>query len=180
ETMDNQISFYFAYGSNMCKTRLLERKVEYVSRSLAYLQGHQLEFTLPHKKLRNMEFIKDDHLIGYANVSKVSETTSNVIDQFCKSSVVYGILIELKTKEEIYKLDFFEGIEFGHYTRERVQVQRIKEGREETVEALIYFAGRNLLKNGLKPSKKYMNYLLGGSDLLPTDYVENLKQLETH
>ncbi len=49
----------------------------------------------------------------------------------------------------------------------------------EEVEALSYVAKPDKVKDGLRPSKEYLNHLLRGCDLLSREYCQKLKRWKT-
>jgi len=144
---------YFAYGSNMDPDRMRERGVNFLKREHAILEGWRLEF---HKvSSRNPDE-------GYANIVKD------------ENSVVEGILYEINDSD-LKILDRYEGYP-NHYERIKVAV-RMDNG--EKVEAVTYIAKPDKVKNGLKPSRKYLNHLLKGCDLLSEEYCRKLRRWET-
>ena len=147
------IKIYFAYGSNMNPERMKERGVNFLSRKRAILYGWRLEFNK--EALRNPKE-------GYANIVKD------------ENSFVEGCIYEIK-EDDFKKLDKYEGYP-EHYYRVEVKV-RMDDGDE--VDAITYVANPNKVKEGLKPSKEYLDHLLKGSDLLSDDYINKLKAIET-
>ncbi|MCX8189580.1 MAG: gamma-glutamylcyclotransferase, partial [Nitrososphaeria archaeon] len=49
----------------------------------------------------------------------------------------------------------------------------------EQLEAVTYVANPRKIKDGLKPSREYLNHLLKGCDLLSKEYCEKLRLQET-
>ena len=144
---------YFAYGSNMDPDRMRERGVNFLKREHAILEGWRLEFNKVSS--RNPDE-------GYANIVKD------------ENSVVEGILYEINDSD-LKILDRYEGYP-NHYERIKVAV-RMDNG--EKVEAVTYIAKPDKVKNGLKPSRKYLNHLLKGCDLLSEEYCRKLRRWET-
>ena len=144
---------YFAYGSNMDPNRMRERGINFLKREHAILQGWRLEFNKVASRNPNE---------GYANI---------VEDE---KSVVEGILYTIQDSD-IEKLDKYEGYP-NHYERLTV---RVKLDDREEVEVITYVAKSDKVKEGLKPSKEYLNHLLKGCDLLSKEYCERLRRWET-
>lgn len=143
---------YFAYGSNMDPERMRGRKVEYYSRKRAFLRGWKLEFN---------KVASGNPRVGYANIVKD------------ENSIVEGCLYELE-ENGLNKLDSYEGFP-SHYCRANVEVETC----EGKVEAITYIANPSKVKEGLKPTKNYLEHLLKGNDCLSIDYIEKLKAIET-
>jgi len=145
---------YFAYGSNMDPDRMREeRKVFFLKRERAVLEGWRLLFNKIKRDLPGA---------GYANIVKD------------EGSIVEGVLYEIR-EEDLEKLDECEGYP-RHYYRRKVKV-RIEDGRE--VEALTYIANPDMTRSDLKPTRKYLRYLIRGSDILSEEYREKLQRIET-
>ena len=139
---------YFAYGLNVDPDRMRKRKINFSKREHAILEGRRLKFNKVASENPNM---------GYANIEKSNE------------NVVEGILYTINDTDIDY-LDTYEGYP-KHYIRENVKVKldNIKE------ESIIYIANTNKVRDGLKPSKDYLNHLLKGCDLLSDKYCKELK-----
>jgi cation transport regulator ChaC len=144
---------YFAYGSNMDPDRMRRRGVRFSKRERAVLKGWRLEFNKASSR---------DPKEGYANIVKDEK------------GIVEGVLYEIP-EEDVAKLDRCEGFP-EHYGRIRVEVEL---GDGSRVEAVAYVAQPAWVREGLKPSRGYLEHLLRGSDLLSRGYVERLKKQET-
>jgi cation transport regulator ChaC len=144
---------YFAYGSNMDKKRMEKRGVTIFSMQRARLEGFRLAFNKVASRRENE---------GYANIVEDPE------------GVVEGVLYEIKDSD-IKELDFYEGCPC-HYLRIKVTV-KLDNGQEVT--AVTYVANPDKIRDGLKPSKEYLNHLLAGKDYLSPEYFERLKATET-
>ena len=90
---------------------------------------------------------------------------------------VWGVVYAI-SDEDLKKLDEFEHIEQGHYTRGLVKVE-MKDGIEK--EAITYFAIANI-EVPIGPSKLYMRTIIKGADThgLPAEYIEELRRIETN
>jgi len=144
---------YFAYGSNMDKKRMEERRVTIFSMQRARLEGFRLVFNKIASGSANE---------GYANIVEDPE------------GVVEGILYEIKDSD-IIELDFYEGFP-EHYRRIEVTV-KLDNGQE--VVATTYVANPYKIRDGLKPSKEYLNHLLAAKDYLSPEYFNKLEATET-
>ncbi len=143
---------YFAYGSNMNPDRMREREVVFYSRELLILSGWSLKF---HK-------ITIQPNKGAANI---------VPDE---SGAVQGILYKV-TMEGISNLDKFE-----HYPIEYDRVSlRVPFDEDDEKLILTYIAHPHKTREGLKPSRSYLEHLLAAEDILSEDYYNQLKEVET-
>jgi gamma-glutamylcyclotransferase len=131
--------FYFAYGSNLNKKRMLDRGVIIKNVIPAKLFNYELKFN---------------------KVSKQG-AVANVVP--CKDSVVEGVLYDVET---LVLLDKYEGYP-KHYTRVLLNI--------ENVDAWVYIANREYIKEGLRPELEYLNHLLEGREYLSEEYYNNLK-----
>ena len=144
---------YFAYGSNMNPERMKERGINFSKRERAILEGWRLKFNKVASRNPNE---------GYANI------------EMDDGGVVEGILYTIQDAD-IKKLDRYEGYP-THYRKLKIRV-RLDSGEEE--EAITYVANPDKVREGLKPSKEYLNHLLKGCDLLSEEYCEKLRKWET-
>ena len=144
---------YFAYGSNMNSKRMEDREINFSKRELAILKDHELCFN-------KQAFHNPSE--GYANLSPE------------KDKVTEGILYEIDDKD-IVKLDKFEGYP-NHYIKKAIKVE-LANGNE--VDALVYIARPDKIKDDLKPIKEYLSYLKQGKDLLSENYYNFLQSLDT-
>ena len=144
---------YFAYGSNMNSKRMEDREINFSKRELAILKDHELCF--------NKQAFHNTNE-GYANLSPE------------KDKVTEGILYEIDDKN-IVKLDKFEGYP-NHYIKKAIKVE-LENGNE--VDALVYLARPDKIKDGLKPTKKYLNNLMEGRDLISENYNNFLQSFNT-
>lgn len=142
---------YFAYGSNMDKERMLERELNFTSRQFAKLPGYKLMFNKISQK--------------QGMVSNIEQSNSDFIE---------GVLYEFPDSD-ISKLDKAEGYP-NHYDRIKVTVLT-KDGTQ--TEATTYIAKQDKIINGLHPTKKYLNHLLAGKDILSKEYFDKLSNTQT-
>ncbi|MDQ7041686.1 MAG: gamma-glutamylcyclotransferase family protein [Rhodothermus sp.] len=144
--------WYFAYGSNMCSTRLEER----VGRTgVAWQMGWLKGYTLTFDKFA-------DNGIGYANI------------QPDKEDIVYGVLYRL-SETELQKLDSLEGVP-QHYRRVPITV----ETKAGTQQAVTYIAVK--VQKDLRPKRCYLELLIQGAieHNLPDAYIQRLKSVRTY
>lgn len=148
--------YYFAYGSNMDKQRMKERKITFsdVERRAAHLSGYHLEFN----KVAN-----DNPLEGYANI---------VPDG---SGLVEGVLYNIDAAS-LPKLDKCEGYP-DEYLKISIKVLLPSDGQK--VCAITYIANPKKIGEGLKPRRCYLEYLLAGEDFLSASYFKRLQETET-
>jgi len=130
-----------------------DRKVNFKKRELATLKNYELCFNK--QSSRNPEE-------GYANLSPEEDT------------VIEGVLYEIND-EDIVKLDRFEGYS-NHYDKKTIEV-KLKSGKE--VYALVYIAQPDKIKEGLKPTKEYLNHLKERQDLISEEYNNSLQSVDT-
>ena len=147
---------YFAYGSNMNVQIMKEWGIAFSTRYAAHLFCYHLAFN---------KVAKDNPQEGKANI---------VPDD---SGLVEGALYDID-KASLPKLDKKEGYS-GHYFKIPIKVTLPSDGQE--VCAITYIANPDKIRDsdGLKPTKKYMNHLLAGEDILSPGYFKRLQDEET-
>ena len=144
---------YFSYGSNISSNRMLnERNIKFISRKLAILENYKLVFNKVSKK---------NCYLGFANIVK------------SEGDFVEGALYEINDSD-INIIGRFEG-EPNHYYRENVEVIC----DEQKIQAVVYIANPVMIRENIKPDKKYLNYLLEGKDILSENYYNNLSLTKT-
>jgi cation transport regulator ChaC len=146
--------WYFAYGSNMDPERMKKRVGRLPDRIPGILRNWRLEFNKASKDISSK---------GFANIMP------------CPGKVVEGILYAV-TEEELRKLDDYEVVP-THYEQYVITVERRDTG--EVIPAITYIANRDKVRNGLKPTREYLNHLLAGVDCLSEEYVRRLRVIET-
>ena len=145
---------YFAYGSNMNPARMKKREVNFTSRQHAVLKKYSLQFN----KMASKNPTKE----GKGNI--VSD-----VDEF-----VEGALYEIKSSDRD-KLDEAEGYS-DHYDRITVLVQ-VDDGKP--VLAFTYIAQPHMVRDGLKPTREYLNHYLEAKDILSKRYYQKLESWST-
>jgi len=146
----------FAYGSNISEHRMLnERNVNFISRKFAFLENYKLEFN---------KVSKNNCYLGYANIVEFN------------GSKVEGALYDLNDND-IKIIDRFEGATSNpnHYYKKIVDV--ICEG--QIVQAITYIANPLMIRENIKPDKKYLNYILEGKDIFSDEYYKKLLTIKT-
>jgi gamma-glutamylcyclotransferase (GGCT)/AIG2-like uncharacterized protein YtfP len=142
----------FAYGALMSLTHLKRFEIPYSSRVGAILHGYELRFE---KKAVNHP------QKGWANIKKNPE------------GHVHGILYEIPAKG-VAIIDVREEYPNG-YTREKVKVT-LEDGKE--VAAISYIARPEMIGDNLFPTEEYINLLCESKDLLPKEYIKQIKSTE--
>ena len=139
------MNLYFAYGSNMDPQRIQERINRPPAREAAALSGYKLYFNKQADRKPG---------IGYANIMPTEGET------------VHGILYQV-TECELSRIDCYERVHSGHYSRLNVTVLP-NDGQE--VAAVTYIACPDKISDGLVPERCYLDHLLAGKDDLPEVY----------
>jgi len=145
--------YYFAFGSNMNKRRLEERKIEFIHRFKGVIRDWNLVFNKINDKKEGA---------GYANIEPK------------ESSIVEGIIYET-TIESIRKLDFKEGFP-NHYQRLEMPVWG-EDGK--FFKCITYIVNPLKVRDGLKPQNEYLAHLLEGKQFLSESYFQGLKNTDT-
>jgi cation transport regulator ChaC len=142
--------WYFAYGSNMCRSIFCERRgMNPLAVRTGWLEGYRIRFHLPVGPGER----------GVANLEpEVGVRT-------------HGVLYLLGAAE-LDRLDRSEGVDRGYYRRIPVEVFV---GEEEYVPAFTYLSPWR--SEGRKPSARYLGLLLEGArqHRLPVEYVQFLE-----
>lgn len=141
--------YYFAFGSNMSRKRMQERGVIWESIQKATLKGFRLTFNKT----------SDRKGFGFATIQK------------SKGDYVEGLLYKCESEEDAFTLDMYESAP-TQYKRVEKQV-RTSKGR--MVNAFMYIATKSYSQKGLKPTVKYLDYLLEGEKYLTREYLKKLK-----
>ena len=144
--------YYFAYGSNMDIEQMKKRRCTFTSRELGILEGYSLIFNKASKNIGE----------GYANIIPKN------------NSIVYGAIYEV-SEDSLRNLDIFEGVNSGHYYRKTLP---LKKRNGKIVNVITYIACPEKVKNGINPTRKYLEHFIVSKDLLPTEYYA--KFVETY
>ena len=157
--------YYFAFGSNMDKQQMEDRKKEFEEKHKGIMK---VEFTDGQKGI-----MKDWKLIfNKINSRKEGAGFANIEPK--KDSVVEGIIYKVND-DTIKMLDWYEGVRFDSYRRETMLVES---ERNESKNCIVYIANPTKTNNSLKPEKWYLNRLLKGKEYLSDEYFSDLKKIE--
>jgi len=115
---------------------------------------------------RKFGILKNYKLV-FNKISKSNNNTSfaNIVESI--GDFVEGIIYEIDDND-IKKLDKFEGHPV-HYTRKNVLI--------DNKSCIVYIAQDQWIKEGIYPTKEYINYLLEAKDLLSEEYYNKIKKL---
>ncbi len=145
--------YYFAFGSNMNKERMIERKAEFTEMQKGILKDWKLVFNKINSRKEGA---------GFANIMpKVG-------------SIVEGIIYKVD-EETLQKLDRFEGVP-NHYNRKTMEIESKD---NEMINCITYLANPSKTDDSRKPEKWYLNHLLKGEEYLSKEYFSDLKKIET-
>jgi len=157
--------YYFAFGSNMDKKRMEDRKDEFEEKH----KEIKVEFGEMQKGI-----MKDWKLIfNKINTSKEGAGYANIERE--TGSIVEGIIYKVND-DAIKMLDWYEGVRYDSYRRETMLVES---ERNESKNCIVYIANPTKTDNSLKPEKWYLKCLLEGEEYLSEVYFSNLKKIET-
>ncbi|MEN3184364.1 MAG: gamma-glutamylcyclotransferase family protein [Atribacterota bacterium] len=150
EASNRDLSWYFAYGSNMDSERLEERVGR---KGVAWTTGVVFDYELVFNKIAG-----DGS--GYANI------------QPKEGEITHGVLYALY-EYELWRLDRCEGVP-NHYRRIVLPVKT----SGGLIEAFCYIAAEGMTREGLRPHRSYLKLLIRGAEEhhLPQEYIEKLKR----
>jgi len=141
----NDYTWYFAYGSNLSKSRIAQRTGSAPPARTAYLNDHRFAFNL--------------HADGviYANIVP------------CYQSIVWGVVYWC-SREMMEALDRCEGVAIGCYRRAWVEIETEK---GERLQAETYVGGKSFVAEEGLPSDAYLQLILTGAAEhgLPEQYI---------
>lgn len=142
--------WYFAYGSNMSIDQKECRTGHIRAACVARLPGYRLVF--------NKQGCKNNI---YANIVPAD------------GEEVWGVIYRC-SPEAMSKLDGFEGVARGDYTREQVEV--VTES-DKVVTAVAYVAGPDHICEEGRPSHCYLSKILDGAREhgLPEEYIKGIE-----
>lgn len=144
--------YYFAYGSNMNPERMRERGAHFTRIERYALRGYSLKFNKASSKEPGR---------GCANI---------VPDEKC---FVEGVIYKINL-EGLYNLDRHEGYPVEY---DRVRLVLELNGSEETVKT--YMAKPGKTREGLYPSRSYIEHLLTAKEYLSEDYYRFIESIVT-
>lgn len=146
--MNPESTWYYAYGSNMNPDRVRKRGLSF---------DRVLAGRMPGLGLRFNKQSKEHPDCGHANLV------------YAPGEIAEGVLYGLSSADMIERMDPFEraGV---NYSRECVFV----ETDEGVIASWVYFANPAVLREGLSPSREYLNHLLAGKPYLSPAYYSKL------
>jgi len=156
--VEARLNWYFAYGSNMNRARLVDDRLTLKGVALGRRIGGRL----------------DGWRLAFDKIARAPKGAGAGNIVLAPGEAVHGTLNEMP-EAGFDVLDVWEGVAAGHYERRTVRVVRADTG--ETIEAITYVALK--VGEGLKPTRDYLGHLLAGRDLLPTAYWEKLRATPT-
>lgn len=144
-------TYYFAYGSNLCVDRQLERTGAIRRVRLACLKDYRFAF----------------------NKAGVDEVYANIVP--CVGDMVWGA-VYLCSPQAMIWLDEYEGVKVGHYRRSPVEVETAD---GQIMQAETYIAVDEFIIEVGRPSKWYLDRILQGATehSLPAGYVQHIMGL---
>lgn len=103
---------------------------------------------------------------------------------FAPGEHVQGVLYTLANTQEITKMDPFEKAPWN-YGRDALWVNLGSPGQSPSSNtrkqsAWTYFANPAVQRDGLAPSRDYLDHLLAGAELLSPEYLERLRNQPIH
>jgi gamma-glutamylcyclotransferase (GGCT)/AIG2-like uncharacterized protein YtfP len=152
--------YYFAYGGNMDEDLMIDRGINFQYFANGILENYQFVFN---KLLKPGEKRKE---IGAAANVELKE-----------AEIVWGVIYELTSEEELKKLDYFEGAGYGR-TKRVIIIMDEKRGVGR-VSAFLYEAKKDNKIEGFRPSAGYLSRILKGAikHRLPADYINKVRSL---
>ena len=144
---------YFAYGSNMCSSRLRDRVPSCKFYAVATIKGYKLKF---HKR-------SEEDRSGKCNAFHTDDGN----DEIC------GVVFEIDESEKL-SLDRAEGL--GHGYNEKNVIVMTKGG---LIAAVMYVADSRAIDDSLAPYTWYKDFVVGGAKEhgLPKSYVQILESV---
>jgi cation transport regulator ChaC len=143
--------WYFAYGSNLATDQKEHRTGSIREAKRARLDGYRLAFNK-----------RGSDGTGKANIVPDSGRT------------VWGVVYRM-SPAALAKMDKYEGVAGGHYSRRAVRV-RCESGDDR--DAVTYVAGHAFLDDSLTPAQNYLQKILQGArgHHLPEDYIREIEE----
>ena len=158
--------YYFAYGSNMNKGQMNERMQATNGRCSAFPTGKYALINRGILRDWELKFNKEPTYPRFRN-----QGFANIVPKH--DYTVEGVVYEIDDNG-LARLDCYEGIP-DNYFRPKNPLSIEIEG--EPVICEVYIAVKT--KEGLRPSKDYLNHLLKGKEYLSKNYYEWLSKMET-
>lgn len=173
--MEHSEYLYFAYGSNMCRDKMRNRKT---------FDNNQIIFTNSWKcRLPGWKLCFE--VLG----SPPAEPSFASIEP-SDGDYVYGVTYALKTEQDWKQLQLSEGVDkkISWYNVFEVEVERLDESgnvvenlRVRTLKTNEAMRIPHWEAQGMYPSKRYMSMLIEGAqaEKLPTEYIDALQSMPT-
>jgi hypothetical protein len=150
-------AWYFAYGSNMQRATLCERRGIVCQRALAArVPGWQVVFDKP-------------------PLIPIGESFANLVPD--PNGSAFGVLFEIAT-EDLAHLDLTEGVLIGNYERVLITAHPLNDADTMVTAHTLTSARRD---PSLNPSPRYMGLVIEGATehSLPADYLTHLRAIPT-
>jgi len=158
--------YYFAFGSNMDKQQMEDRKKEFEEKHKGIMK---VEFTDRQKGI-----MKDWKLIfNKINVKRKGAGYANIEPEI--GSIVEGIIYKVNDGA-IKMLDWYEGVRFDSYRQKEMLVEN---ERNKSINCIVYIANPKKTDNSLKQEDDYLKHLLAGKEFLSENYYSWLEQTPT-
>lgn len=146
--------WYFAYGSNLSRERMIRRTGPIAAARVAKLNDFRLAF----------------------NVTDAAgeERYANIVP--APGELVWGVVYWC-SPAAMEELDKYEEVEIGCYTREWIDIEA---ANGEHLRAEVYIGGKRfIVPDGRPPSQWYLGIVLSGAreHALPVDYICAIEQL---
>jgi len=115
---------------------------------------------------RKFGILKDYKLV-FNKISKSNNNISfaNIVESV--GDIVEGVIYEIN-EDDIKKLDKFEGYPI-HYIRKNLII--------DNKSCIVYIAQDQWIKEGVYPTKEYINYLLEAKDVISEEYYNKIKNI---
>ena len=123
---------------------------------------------------RRLKGILKNYKLEFNKVSNIIPGAVFANIELEEDEIVEGILYDI-SEADILKLDQFEKFP-DHYEKIWVDIYLNNSTLEK---AIAYIAHLDMVKNGLKPSREYIDHLLKGCDCLSEDYCNKLRSIKT-
>lgn len=145
------IGYYFAYGSNMNRSRVETRGMTFIDVQPGVLINYALRF-------------------NKRSVKYPGAASANVVP--APGQQVEGLLYALSAEDDILAMDPFEGYPV-RYDRKPLPIV----SSDRSFDAWVYTANDDYIQEGLKPARWYLNHLLAGAGHLSPAYQTSLMKV---